>query len=41
MLPPMDGPLDLEAIIDGLPRVALDAIVAVARKALGLAKRAG
>jgi DNA-binding transcriptional regulator GbsR (MarR family) len=37
MLPPLDGPLDLEAIIDGLPRVALDAIVAVARKALGLA----
>jgi DNA-binding transcriptional regulator GbsR (MarR family) len=37
MLPAMDGPLDLEAIIDGLPRVALDALVGVVRKALGFA----
>ena len=37
MLPPMDGPLDLEAIVDGLPRVALDALVGVVRKALGFA----
>lgn len=36
-LPPMDGPLDLEAVIAGLPRVALDAIVTVVRGALGLA----
>ncbi len=35
MLPPMDGPLDLEAVINGLPRVALDGIVAVLRRALG------
>jgi DNA-binding transcriptional regulator GbsR (MarR family) len=39
MLPGMDGPLDLEAIIDGIPRVALDAIVAVVRKGLGLVNR--
>jgi len=37
MLPAMDGPLDLEAIINGLPRVALDSLVAVVRKALGFA----
>jgi DNA-binding transcriptional regulator GbsR (MarR family) len=37
MLPVMDGPLDLEAIIDGLPRVALDALVGVVRRALGFA----
>jgi DNA-binding transcriptional regulator GbsR (MarR family) len=35
MLPGMDGPIDLEAVIDGLPRVALDALVLVMRKALG------
>jgi len=35
MLPPMDGPLDLAAILDGLPRVALDAVVSVIRRALG------
>jgi DNA-binding transcriptional regulator GbsR (MarR family) len=40
MLPPMEGPLDLEAIIDTLPRAALDAIAAVTRKALGLVARA-
>jgi DNA-binding transcriptional regulator GbsR (MarR family) len=34
ILPAMDGPLDLEAVIVGLPRVALDAIVVVLRKAL-------
>ncbi len=37
LLPAMDGPLDLEAIIDGLPRVALDSLVTVVRKALGFA----
>lgn len=37
LLPAMDGPLDLEAVIDGLPRVALDSLVAVVRKALGFA----
>jgi DNA-binding transcriptional regulator GbsR (MarR family) len=40
MLPVMEGPLDLEAIIDALPRAALDAIAAVTRKALGLVTRA-
>lgn len=35
MLPPMDGPLDLEAIVDGLPRAVLDALVVVIRKAVG------
>jgi HTH-type transcriptional regulator, osmoprotectant uptake regulator len=39
LLPAMDGPLNLEAIIDGLPRVALDALVAVVRKALGLSSQ--
>ncbi len=36
LLPPVEGPLDLEAIVDGLPRVALDALVGVIRKAVGL-----
>ncbi len=40
MLPVMEGPLDLEAIIDALPRAALDAIAMVTRKALGLVTRA-
>jgi DNA-binding transcriptional regulator GbsR (MarR family) len=35
MFPAMDGPLDLEAVIDGLPRVVLDALVAVMRRAVG------
>jgi DNA-binding transcriptional regulator GbsR (MarR family) len=35
-LPSMDGPLDLEAVIDGLPRAALDTLVTVMRKAVGL-----
>ncbi len=39
MLPAMDGPLDLEAIINGLPRVALDSLVAVVRKALRFRSR--
>lgn len=39
MLPPLDGPLDLEAIIDGLPRVALESIASVTRLALGLVHR--
>jgi DNA-binding transcriptional regulator GbsR (MarR family) len=38
MLPIMDGPLDLEAIVDGLPRAALDAVVAVMRRAVGFAR---
>jgi len=43
MLPGMDGPIDLEAVIDGLPRAVLDALVVVIRKALGFmsGKRAG
>jgi DNA-binding transcriptional regulator GbsR (MarR family) len=36
LLPAMDGPLDLEAVIDGLPQGVLDAFVAVMRRALGL-----
>ena len=35
MLPAMDGPLDLEAVINGLPRAALETIAVVMRKALG------
>ena len=37
MLPTLDGPLDLEAIVNGLPRVVLDAVVAVIRRAAGFA----
>jgi DNA-binding transcriptional regulator GbsR (MarR family) len=37
VLPAMDGPLDLEAVIVGLPKVVLDGIVVVLRKALGFA----
>jgi DNA-binding transcriptional regulator GbsR (MarR family) len=40
MLPPMDGPLDLAAILDALPRAAIEAIATVTRKALGLVTRA-
>jgi DNA-binding transcriptional regulator GbsR (MarR family) len=36
MLPALDGPLDLEAIIDAVPRVAIDAIAGVMRKAIGM-----
>jgi DNA-binding transcriptional regulator GbsR (MarR family) len=36
ILPPLDGPLDLKAVLDGLPRAVLDGIVAVLRSALGL-----
>jgi HTH-type transcriptional regulator, osmoprotectant uptake regulator len=39
MLPAMEGPLDLEAIIDGLPRVAIDTIAALTRRALGIVGR--
>lgn len=39
MLPLMDGPLDLEAIIDGLPKTVLTALAAVARRALGFGPR--
>jgi DNA-binding transcriptional regulator GbsR (MarR family) len=35
MLPAMDGPLDLEAVLDGLPPMVLDALVAVMRRVLG------
>jgi DNA-binding transcriptional regulator GbsR (MarR family) len=35
-LPAMDGPLDLETVIDSMPRVVLDGIIMVLRKALGL-----
>ena len=38
MLPILDGPLDLEAIVNGLPRAALDAVVAVIRRAAGVAR---
>ena len=37
ILPPLDGPLDLKAVLDDLPRGVLDGIVAVLRSALGLA----
>ena len=37
ILPAMDGPLDLEAVIVGLPKVVIDGIVVVLRKALGFA----
>ena len=37
MLPTPDGPLDLEAILDRVPRAALDVIVAVIRQATGTA----
>lgn len=40
MLPPIDGPLDLQAVIDKLPRAVLDAFVAVVRGALGYHRRA-
>ena len=39
MLPAMDGPLDLEQIIDALPRAAIDTIAAVMRRALGMVAR--
>lgn len=39
LLPAMDGPIDLEAVIDGLPSAVLQALAATARKALGLAPR--
>jgi len=39
LLPAMDGPLDLEAVVDGLPIAVLQALAAQARKALGLAPR--
>jgi HTH-type transcriptional regulator, osmoprotectant uptake regulator len=39
MLQVMEGPLDLEAIIDGLPRAAIETIAAVVRRAVGLVAR--
>jgi DNA-binding transcriptional regulator GbsR (MarR family) len=39
LLPAMDGPIDLEAVIDGLPLAVLQALAATARKALGLSPR--
>ena len=35
MLPAVDGPVDLEAVLDGLPPMVLDALVAVMRRVLG------
>ncbi len=39
LLPAMDGPIDLEAVVDGLPSAVLQALAATARKALGLGPR--
>jgi DNA-binding transcriptional regulator GbsR (MarR family) len=39
LLPPMDGPIDLEAVIDTLPMPVLQALAGAARKALGLLPR--
>jgi DNA-binding transcriptional regulator GbsR (MarR family) len=39
LLPPMDGPIDLEAVVDGLPSAVLQALATTARKALGLGPR--
>lgn len=36
LLPAVDGPLDLESVIDGLPDPVIAAVVGVARRALGL-----
>ena len=38
MIPVADGPLDLEAIIEELPRAALEAIASVTRRALSSAR---
>jgi DNA-binding transcriptional regulator GbsR (MarR family) len=40
LLPGVDGPLDLEAMLDGLPMSVLRAVSQVARRALGLRPRA-
>ena len=40
LLPAFDGPLDLESVLDGLPRSVLTAFAAVARRALGLSTKA-
>jgi DNA-binding transcriptional regulator GbsR (MarR family) len=39
LLPAMDGPIDLEMVIEGLPASVLQALAAQARKALGLAPK--
>ena len=39
LLPAMDGPLDLEAVVDGLPAAVLQTLAGAARRALGLAPR--
>jgi DNA-binding transcriptional regulator GbsR (MarR family) len=39
LLPGVDGPFDLEALLDGLPVSVIRAVAAVARRALGLAPR--
>ena len=41
LLPAMDGPIDLEAVVDGLPSAVLQALAATARRALGLGPRDG
>jgi DNA-binding transcriptional regulator GbsR (MarR family) len=40
LLPGVDGPFDLEAMLDGLPVSVVRAVASVARRALGLAPRA-
>jgi HTH-type transcriptional regulator, osmoprotectant uptake regulator len=40
VLPAVDGPIDLEAMLDGLPLSVLRVIAQVARRALGLRPRA-
>ena len=40
LLPAMDGPLDLEAVVDGLPAAVLQTLASAARRALGLSPRA-
>jgi DNA-binding transcriptional regulator GbsR (MarR family) len=37
LLPSLEGPLDLESLVDGLPAPVLGAIASVARRALGIA----
>jgi len=42
LLPALDGPIDLESLIEALPKPVLSALAAVARKAMGLlAERRG
>jgi DNA-binding transcriptional regulator GbsR (MarR family) len=39
LLPAMDGPVDLEALVDALPQSVLEALIGGARRALGLGPR--